>query len=234
MITTWCALTPSRLQDVARLLATAFDEPATRWLVPDPARRQNVMPGFFSNMIKDAFTSGSVDILTEDDKQPLAAAIWFDSTHDTPTTTRDNARDPGGGGDRWWNVFGPDAPRWLTLEALMDAHHVTGPHHYLFAIGVHPAVQGRGLGGLLLDHAHAQRPCHPHYLEATTPASRRLYARHGYTDLGELVIPDGPCLWRMLRPATRHLPPEDDTTGNTAATNNQTRHTPTRRKATAQ
>jgi hypothetical protein len=37
----------------------------------------------------------------------------------------------------------------------------------------------------------------PAYLEATSPDSRRLYHRHGYTDLGRIDLPDGPSLWRM-------------------------------------
>jgi GNAT superfamily N-acetyltransferase len=204
MITTWRSLTPSRLHDVAILLATAFDEPATRWLVPDPVRRQTVMPGFFTHMITDALDGGgSVDILADDGKPPLAASIWFDNTREA---ARDTVDDDTG---RWRDVFGPDnVARWLALEALMDAHHVAGPHAYLFAIGVHPALRGQGLGSLLLDHSHAQRPG-PYYLEATSPASRRLYTRKGYLDLGELAVPDGPCLRRMLRPATCSLDPDD-------------------------
>lgn len=39
------------------------------------------------------------------------------------------------------------------------------------------------------------------YLEATSEASRRLYLRHGFEDLGEYAVGSrGPVLFRMARP----------------------------------
>jgi len=66
---------------------------------------------------------------------------------------------------------------------------------------VDPLLQGRGIGSELLraglDRCDEQQL--PAYLEATSPGSRGLYARHGFEELG--VIQNGamPPMWPMLR-----------------------------------
>jgi ribosomal protein S18 acetylase RimI-like enzyme len=177
---------------VAQLLAVAFDEPVTRWLVPDPGRHQQVMTGLFTLMAGDALASGGrVDVLATPDEQPVAAAIWFD--YSTLEGAPASEPDP-----RFNEVFGQFAHRWHLLDGLMTRNHLAGPHMYLFAIGVHPHHQGNGLGGRLLTHGHQRLDGVPAYLEATGVDSRRLYARHGYHDLGQVQLPDGPTMWRML------------------------------------
>jgi GNAT superfamily N-acetyltransferase len=176
---------------VGGLLAIAFDEPVTRWLVPELARHRPVMTGLFTLMASDALADGGwVDVLTTPHGQPAAAAIWFNHA------TADEA--PADGPDlRLDEIFGPDAGRWHTLDQLMTAHHLAGPHLYLFAIGVLPDHQGHGLGGQLLEHGHRRLGGLPAYLEATSADSRRLYRRHAYADLGRIDLPEGPSLWRM-------------------------------------
>jgi GNAT superfamily N-acetyltransferase len=176
---------------VAGLLAVAFDEPVTRWLVPDPDRHHPVTTGLFTLMAGDALAGGGrVDVLTDPDDHPVAAAIWCD--HSTLDSAPASGPDP-----RFNQVFGSFAHRWHLLDDLMTRHHLAGPHHYLFAIGVRPDRQGTGLGGQLLVHGHQRLGGLPAYLEATSPDSRRLYQRHGYHDLGEIHLPDGPAIWRM-------------------------------------
>jgi hypothetical protein len=117
---------------VGGLLATAFDEPVTGWLVPELARHRPVMTGLFTLMAGDALAGGGwVDVITLHDGQPAAAAIWFNhATADEASTDGPDLRLD--------EIFGPDAGRWRTLDQLMTAHHLTGPHLYLFAIGVLP------------------------------------------------------------------------------------------------
>jgi GNAT superfamily N-acetyltransferase len=177
---------------VGELLAVAFDEPVTHWLVPEAARHRPVMTGLFTLMATDALAGGGwIDVLTAADG-PTGAAIWFD--HATTEVATPEGPDP-----RLDEIFGPDAGRWQALDQLMTTHHLAGPHLYLFAIGIHPAHQGNGLGGHLLAHGHQRQGGLPAYLEATSPDSRRLYHRHAYTDLGRIDLPDGPALWRMWR-----------------------------------
>jgi GNAT superfamily N-acetyltransferase len=177
---------------VGGLLATAFDEPVTRWLVPETARHHPVMAALFTLMAGDALAGGGwVDVLTLPNGQPAGAAIWFN--HATASVA-----EPVEGPDpRLDEVFGPDAGRWRTLDQLMTAHHLAGLHLYLFAVGVLPDHQGHGYGGHLLAQGHQRQGGVPAYLEATSTDSRRLYHRHCYADLGRIDLPDGPCLWRM-------------------------------------
>ena len=183
--------TDTDLDAVGRLLALAFDEPVTRWLVPAPDRHRPVMTEFFTLMANDALTQGGwIDLLNGDDGQAAAAAIWFD--HSTLEGAPSSQPDP-----RLQEIFGSFAHRWHLLDSLITRHHLAGPHHYLFAIGVHPDRQGAGLGGQLLAHGHRRLGGLPAYLEATSPDSQRLYHRHGYHDLSSIELPDGPALWRM-------------------------------------
>ncbi|MDQ1289362.1 MAG: hypothetical protein QG622_2928 [Actinomycetota bacterium] len=185
-----------RLKQVGWVLAAAFDQdPVTRWLVTEPSRYREAMIRFFTAIAEDALAGGAVDAVVDGAGNPLAAALWFDLTASRP--------DPAGSGDhRWEEVFGPDAPRWHLLDGLMTRTHLEEPHWYLMALGVHPDIQGYGLGSRLLTHGRHRLPGVAGYLEATTLRSRGLYARHGYGCLGEVHTPDGPPpMWRMLLPA---------------------------------
>ncbi len=80
--------------------------------------------------------------------------------------------------------------------------HPTAPHWYLFAIGVDPAKQGRGIGSSLLrvvlDRCDAEKS--PAYLEASTESNARLYERHGFRVTEELLMADdAPPVWLMWR-----------------------------------
>jgi ribosomal protein S18 acetylase RimI-like enzyme len=83
--------------------------------------------------------------------------------------------------------------------------HPREPHWYLFAIGVDPAHQGRGIGSTLLRAVLAQCDARgePAYLEASTPENARLYERHGFAVLHDLKLgKDGPSarlMWRQAR-----------------------------------
>ncbi len=80
--------------------------------------------------------------------------------------------------------------------------HPSAPHWYLFAIGVDPEKQGRGIGSellrVVLDRCDAEKSCA--YLEASTEMNSRLYARHGFEVTEELrIADDAPPMWLMWR-----------------------------------
>jgi ribosomal protein S18 acetylase RimI-like enzyme len=83
----------------------------------------------------------------------------------------------------------------------MATYHPHEPLWYLPMIGVDPAYQGGGLGSALLAHALAEvdRGHSAAYLEATTPRSRDLYARHGFEVTGTIQVADSPPMFPMLR-----------------------------------
>jgi ribosomal protein S18 acetylase RimI-like enzyme len=95
-------------------------------------------------------------------------------------------------------------PRVLRMVSLMESHHrqQSEPHYYLPFIGTATGGRGQGRGSALL--AHMLERCdaegRPAYLEATSPANRALYARHGFEELDELRWPGGgPPFWPMWR-----------------------------------
>jgi ribosomal protein S18 acetylase RimI-like enzyme len=94
------------------------------------------------------------------------------------------------------------APKVVRAASTVHKLHPRAPHYYLFAIGVDPAEQGKGVGSALLrevltrcdrERAHA-------YLEASKPANARLYGRHGFRVTAEhRMASDAPPMWLMWR-----------------------------------
>jgi ribosomal protein S18 acetylase RimI-like enzyme len=80
--------------------------------------------------------------------------------------------------------------------------HPRERHWYLFAIGVEPSKQGRGVGSKLLrgvlQRCDAEKT--GAYLEASTETNVRLYERHGFKLREELkMAADAPPVWLMWR-----------------------------------
>ncbi|MBN1174294.1 MAG: GNAT family N-acetyltransferase [Micromonosporaceae bacterium] len=76
---------------------------------------------------------------------------------------------------------------------MHHAHPAERRHEYLPFIAVRPDIQTCGLGSTLLDHHHTILDLRgtPAYLEAASPASARLYRRHGYRPIREPFGPAG-------------------------------------------
>ena len=94
------------------------------------------------------------------------------------------------------------AVRMAIAANRVHGKHPRPPHFYLFAIGVDPERQGRGIGGELLGavlgRCDADRI--PAYLEASTLDNRRFYERHGFRVTEEVTMaPDAPPMWLMWR-----------------------------------
>lgn len=98
--------------------------------------------------------------------------------------------------------------RFMDFARLTDRHHKQAapmPHYYLFALGVSPAAQGKGVGGLLLasmlSRIDGERM--PAYLETQNEKNVGLYRRFGFEVAAEGEFPklDGLSNWGMLRGA---------------------------------
>ena len=74
--------------------------------------------------------------------------------------------------------------RYLRNEARNAGLHPKFAHWYLFMIGVAEGTQGLGVGGALLRHGTERAGETACYLEASTPDSAALYARHGFVPMG--------------------------------------------------
>jgi GNAT superfamily N-acetyltransferase len=99
-------------------------------------------------------------------------------------------------------TFARHPARALAATEAIESGHPTTPHWYLDYIGVDPGLQGRGRGSALLAPVleRCDRERLPAYLNAGSPRSRDLYARHGFRVTEEFRLPlGGPPLWRMWR-----------------------------------
>ena len=98
--------------------------------------------------------------------------------------------------------------RFMVFAAHTDKLHKAAapmPHYYLFALGVHPSAQGKGVGGLLVRSMleRTDREKLPIYLETQSPRNIELYSRLGFVMAAEEPFPklDGLRNWGMLRAA---------------------------------
>ncbi len=184
----------------AQVLADAFNgSPWTRWTVAedDHIRR---LRGLHATYLTDvAFPYGRIDVVEIADTGLVGVAAWI----------------PGDAvpGDVWERIAAPvaelagrRAAAANAADALLAPHRPTTPHITLATIGVHPHLQGRGLGTALLETGlravdRAELPAH---LETSDPRNVPLYEGHGFVVTAAGDLPDGgPRTWSMLRPA-RH------------------------------
>jgi ribosomal protein S18 acetylase RimI-like enzyme len=93
-------------------------------------------------------------------------------------------------------------PRAASSFGLMEQKHPGEPHYYLFALGVDPSRQGKGIGSKLMAPV-LERCDHdgvPAYLESTNERNLPLYERHAFRVVEEVPLPKGgPTMWRMWR-----------------------------------
>lgn len=89
---------------------------------------------------------------------------------------------------------------------LQKVHHQAEPtdHWYLYAIGVDPALQGKGYGSRLMHRVlervdAAKQRC---YLETDKPEDVAFYTKHGFRVRSEFpLLGRGPTIWTMSRDA---------------------------------
>lgn len=178
---------------IVQTLTEAFlDDPFMTWWIPDPQRRRQLLPPGFTLLVD---VHQAYDELYVTDPGEAAAAVWVPpGCQPTPEEAEQFAA-------ALVDTAEETADRLLCGLGLMAEHHPTEPHAYLFLLATRPPWQSRGLGSALLREVlqRCDRDGTPAYLEATSPASLRLYLRHGFEVTGEIPLPDGPSLWPMWR-----------------------------------
>lgn len=99
------------------------------------------------------------------------------------------------------NMSEPQLGKVLFLFEQMASFHPREPHWYIPLIGVDPTYQGQGFGTQLMRQGlmACDRDQQLAYLEATSPANRQFYERHGFRVLGEIRSGDSPPMFPMLR-----------------------------------
>jgi GNAT superfamily N-acetyltransferase len=178
-----------RQRGVATLTLAFATDPVMRWGWPDPYRYATYWPP-----IADAFGGRAFDHGTAHELEDcLAVALWLPPGVEPDGETvmglmRESMND---------QTFEDINEFFEQMEEL----HPSDDHWYLPLTGVDPMAQGRRLGSALLQHALAICDADglPAYLEATSPRSRNLYARHGFKDVGVIQAGSSPPMWAMLR-----------------------------------
>jgi GNAT superfamily N-acetyltransferase len=184
------------IDTVADIVAEAFrDLDVIRYLVPDDERRLPVSRAWYRLYIEHAISGAGQVVMTDDNS---AAAVWFDRTGEVT--------EPEGYAKRLADLAGDDLDQFEHLDRQMDAFHPHDLHRHLLFLAVRPQAQSRGLGSALMNYTHPRLDADgiPAYLEATGAENRRLYLRHGYTDMTPPTIPvsGDTILHRMWRPST--------------------------------
>jgi GNAT superfamily N-acetyltransferase len=191
----------SRQQQLAAgVLARAFyNDPLIQYYLPDPARRQHVLPYIMRVSLRYCLFYGQVD--TTPGLEGMAC--WLP---------------PGQTGMAILGLLRaslgvlPPNLGWEALNRLRQVepaidriHHacVPGPHWYLMVLGVEPARQGQGIGGRLIAPIMAQArtaglPC---YLETMTELDVAFYRKQRFKVVFETEMQPG-CLhvWMMMKP----------------------------------
>jgi ribosomal protein S18 acetylase RimI-like enzyme len=177
---------------VATLSAAFHRDPVFEWVYVDPAQRRSAVPHLFSVLVEQFVSRGTSRATPDGD----GAALWLPPGEEllSEDTADSVIADVMAGA-------GPAAERLAECLGLLEANHPHAPHWYLGFLGVIPALQRCGLGSALLRTTLAEVDAagEPAYLEATSPANRRLYERHGFQVVRELPLPDGPSLYAMWR-----------------------------------
>jgi len=179
----------ARQHAVATLTLAFSSDPVVRWAWPDSERYLSYWPPFVDAFGGKAFEEGTAYGLEDH----VAVALWL-----APGVEPD--------GEALMSLFqeSMDDQRFEDISGVFvqfDEYHPTYDHWYLPMMGVEPASQGRRLGSTLLQHTldKCDRDGLPAYLEATSPRSRNLYARHGFDDVATIQAGSSPPLWAMLR-----------------------------------
>ena len=195
-------LLPGQKDRAAEVLIEAFrDDPLYLYICPDSGRRAEAMRALLDAVVGFTLVYGEAWTTPE----VSGVACWLPpgrtaiSIRQMPRTRfallRAMLRFGPGGLGRAMEVFG--------YADGAQARAVSGPHWYLWALGVAPASQGQGIGSSLLrpilTRADAEGlPC---YLETETERNVAFYEKRGFgvVEAKRMSGGSGPTLWIMLR-----------------------------------
>jgi ribosomal protein S18 acetylase RimI-like enzyme len=186
---------PGDVGPLAEVLARAFyADPVGQWLFPESRARVPGLTRLFESELKHVTLPHGVSLT---DSGATGAALWLPPGHwKVPPLTLTRLL------PRFMALFGRRLS--LVLRGLFEVekqHPDRDDHFYLPFIGVDPDHQGRGIGSTLLMPVlqTCDRDRIGAYLEATNEDNLRLYERHGFSVVGEIVLPKGPPVWPMWR-----------------------------------
>lgn len=191
--------TAAHIQQCIELLATTFSkDPNTQAFFPEGADITPYLRHDFRATLRAYLPEHAtldVAMLSDAPSTICGAALWL-KPHPKPRLMRQLKALP----ERLKAVPSIRAlPRIVRLGRIFQAAEPAQPYWYLSHIAVSPEARGQGVASALLEH-RLQHIDGKAYLEATSEASSRLYARHGFEPRDTLDI-DGTACVTMLRKA---------------------------------
>jgi GNAT superfamily N-acetyltransferase len=176
-----------QVSDAADVLAHGMvDDPAGRWLLPDPDEFLEVHRRVFADLIRLALAEGHVDTWGE----PIeGVAVWLHRP------ALGAAQQPGIqslGGTRWFPAHAVERlGRYATVIHQLRELARPDEHVYLDSVAVLPQARRQGIASRLLELGHdwADRAGLPCALETETASNVAFYARRGYSVVAELPLP---------------------------------------------
>lgn len=186
---------PGAGRAVVDVLAAAFaDDPWLRWTLPSPGAARSL----FSLFLRTVARPHGVVLAVGEPVVGVAIAL--------PPGV-DVATDPAVGAEVL-ALHGRRAGPALDADAVLERHRPADPGWVLHSLAVHPAAQGRGLGGVLLEAVLDRAAGAAVAVETANPRAVGLYRRHGFgvdavVDLarGWGLPDDAPTVWLLSRPA---------------------------------
>jgi ribosomal protein S18 acetylase RimI-like enzyme len=191
-------LRPEQIPDAAAVLARAFqDDPAWSWVIPDPARREKVLPRLF----RLGFELIDAELWTTTEGMH-GCSRWLAPGRpgvNAGPAVRAIVATP-------WLLRGATS-RFLAYGRAVDNLRRLAapvPHWYLAGIGVEPDEQRRGIGGALMAPGieAAERDGVPCALLTNSEQNLSFYEAQGFVTMLEGQTPrGGPRAWMMVRQA---------------------------------
>jgi ribosomal protein S18 acetylase RimI-like enzyme len=192
-------LKAQQIKQASELMGRAFlNDPLWQYLVPDEARRARVVPLSMGILVRYSFLYGEVYTT------PALEGVvcWLPPGKTAPTfgrLVRIGIRSAPL--ELGWTGF----RRYTTAEDYTEKVHkrsVPERHWYLWGLGVEPALQGHGIGGMLIQHVMARAAAEglPCYLETMNERNVPFYQKQGFKVVSEGEVPKSELfVWGMLR-----------------------------------
>lgn len=181
---------------IAGILSEAFrDDPAWSITLPEDETRPAKLTAYYLRRVRRH--PQWVDVAM-DDGRLVGAVLWEPPADPGALATTRRAVS----GAAQWALGRLPLGRGARHTLQIEAHRPTAPHWYIRDIGTGPRARGKGVGSALLEHRlrvvdHSATPLS--FLEATTPASRRLYERFGFEAVGSVPTLPGQSSTAMIR-----------------------------------
>lgn len=174
---------------IASLILAFHNDPANRWLYPDPYQYLTYFPQFVQAFGGKAFEYNTVYC----SGNYSGAALWYPPGAEPEIEPVIQLIQQ--------SIFEADQPDVFAIFEQIERYHPTYPHWYLPFIGVEPTQQGKGYGSALMQPVLQQcdRDLIPAYLESSNPANIPFYEQHGFEVIGRIQVGASPPIFPMVR-----------------------------------